>query len=181
MRKHGRLVKWNDDRGFGFISPAQGDGDLFVHVSAFPKDGKRPVVDELISFETEMGPEGKLRAIRVGRAGGSPRSRQPEASESRFSAARLVVNLLAAVLIAFVGVYVYTTHRAADDTFAVGTSQILKQDSPSNRFTCDGRTSCSQMTSCAEATYFIEHCPNTAMDGDNDGRPCESQWCNGSR
>lgn len=44
-------------------------------------------------------------------------------------------------------------------------------------FRCDGRTYCSQMTSCAEATYFIQHCPNTKMDGDNDGVPCESQWC----
>ena len=42
---------------------------------------------------------------------------------------------------------------------------------------CDGRTRCSQMTSCAEATYFIEHCPNTEMDGNQDGVPCEKQWC----
>ena len=48
-------------------------------------------------------------------------------------------------------------------------------DSP---FKCDGRTMCPQMTSCAEATYFIKHCPNTKMDGNNDGVPCERQWCN---
>lgn len=46
------------------------------------------------------------------------------------------------------------------------------------RFACDGRTHCSQMRSCAEATYFIQHCPNTKMDGDSDGVPCERQWCN---
>ena len=44
-------------------------------------------------------------------------------------------------------------------------------------FSCDGRKHCSQMTSCAEATYFIQHCPNTKMDGNNDGIPCEKQWC----
>ena len=44
-------------------------------------------------------------------------------------------------------------------------------------FTCDGRTYCSQMTSCAEATYFLRHCPNTKMDGNGDGVPCERQWC----
>jgi len=42
---------------------------------------------------------------------------------------------------------------------------------------CDGRTHCPQMRSCAEATYFIQHCPNTQMDGDGDGVPCEDQWC----
>ena len=46
-----------------------------------------------------------------------------------------------------------------------------------SRFSCDGRTHCSQMTSCEEATYFINHCPGTRMDGNNDGVPCESQWC----
>ena len=44
-------------------------------------------------------------------------------------------------------------------------------------FTCDGRQHCSQMKSCEEATYFIKHCPNTKMDGNNDGIPCEQQWC----
>ncbi len=45
-------------------------------------------------------------------------------------------------------------------------------------YQCDGRTHCSQMRSCAEATYFLQHCPNTKMDGDRDGIPCENQWCN---
>lgn len=40
-------------------------------------------------------------------------------------------------------------------------------------FKCDGRQPCSQMRSFKEAKYFIEHCPNTKMDGDNDGIPCE--------
>ena len=42
---------------------------------------------------------------------------------------------------------------------------------------CDGRTLCSQMTSCEEATFFVNNCPGVQMDGDNDGVPCESQWC----
>lgn len=41
-------------------------------------------------------------------------------------------------------------------------------------FHCDGRQYCSQMTSRAEAEYFNRYCPNTKMDGDNDGRPCEN-------
>ncbi len=49
---------------------------------------------------------------------------------------------------------------------------------PASRFKCDGRTHCSQMRSCAEAEYFLRHCPNTKMDGNHDGEPCERQWCN---
>ncbi|MCE2593768.1 excalibur calcium-binding domain-containing protein [Motilimonas cestriensis] len=41
-------------------------------------------------------------------------------------------------------------------------------------FECDGRQHCSQMTSRAEAVFFTKHCPNTKMDGDHDGIPCEN-------
>jgi hypothetical protein len=45
------------------------------------------------------------------------------------------------------------------------------------QFRCDGRIYCSQMTSCEEATYFLQNCPGVKMDGDNNGVPCEKQWC----
>ena len=44
----------------------------------------------------------------------------------------------------------------------------------SNHFKCDGRQYCSQMTSRAEAEFFIKNCPDTKMDGDKDGIPCEN-------
>jgi Excalibur calcium-binding domain len=50
-------------------------------------------------------------------------------------------------------------------------------DAAPSGFKCDGRTRCGQMSSCEEATYFIKNCPNTQMDGNNDGVPCEQQWC----
>ena len=53
-----------------------------------------------------------------------------------------------------------------------------KDDSENNaNYQCDGREYCSQMTSCEEATFFINNCPNTKMDGNHDGVPCERQWC----
>jgi uncharacterized membrane protein YhhN len=44
----------------------------------------------------------------------------------------------------------------------------------SQQFTCDGRQHCSQMRSRAEAEFFNRNCPNTKMDGDRDGIPCEN-------
>jgi hypothetical protein len=52
-----------------------------------------------------------------------------------------------------------------------------KNNNSVSRFKCDGRTFCSQMTSCEEAKFFLKNCPNTKMDGNNDGVPCEEQWC----
>lgn len=44
-------------------------------------------------------------------------------------------------------------------------------------YRCDGRKYCSQMSSCSEAMFFLSKCPGVKMDGDNDGIPCEDQWC----
>ncbi|MCB0198328.1 MAG: excalibur calcium-binding domain-containing protein, partial [Anaerolineae bacterium] len=44
-------------------------------------------------------------------------------------------------------------------------------------YSCQGKVYCSEMTSCDEAKFYLRNCPNTQMDGDGDGIPCESQWC----
>lgn len=46
------------------------------------------------------------------------------------------------------------------------------------KYQCDGRTHCSHMKSCEEAEFFLKNCPTVSMDGDQDGIPCEQQWCN---
>lgn len=51
-----------------------------------------------------------------------------------------------------------------------------KTTKPKTIYKCDGRQYCSQMRSYEEAKYFIQHCPNTKMDGDHDGIPCERQF-----
>jgi len=55
-------------------------------------------------------------------------------------------------------------------------SSTSRQESPRvvSSFRCDGRVYCSQMTSRAEAEFFLKNCPNTKMDGDHDGVPCEN-------
>lgn len=45
-----------------------------------------------------------------------------------------------------------------------------------NPYRCDGRQHCSQMSSYQEALFFLRNCPNTKMDGDGDGIPCEAQF-----
>ena len=65
MRFDGKLKSWNDDRGFGFIEPAQGGDDIFVHIKSFPSGTGRPVVGVPLSFEVELGPQGKKRAKSV--------------------------------------------------------------------------------------------------------------------
>ena len=183
MRKHGTLTKWNDDRGFGFITPAQGPSDLFVHISAFPRDGTRPRINELISFDVEEGPDGRRRAVSVMRPGqGSAKAtaRQSPALRNRSGPGRRArIGAVALLALAGVGAYGYSRHTRRAASPAASHETLLPLSTPSPRYTCDGRKYCSQMTSCDEAKFFLRSCPDTQMDGDGDGLPCESQWCNG--
>ena len=52
-------------------------------------------------------------------------------------------------------------------------STVLPSSSYEQNYSCDGRQYCSQMNSREEAVFFINNCPNTKMDGDHDGQPCE--------
>jgi cold shock CspA family protein len=178
MRTHGTLAKWNDDRGFGFIAPANGTADLFVHISAFPRDGVRPRLNELISFEIESGPDGKRRAVRVMRPGRRTTASPGAARERHGPENRGLAGVFTLLAVAGLGAYGYSqyTKRVAAMESPVADVSPSPVSAPSP-YSCDGRTMCSQMTSCAEATYFIRSCPDTEMDGDNDGVPCESQWC----
>jgi len=165
MKNHGNLKKWNDDRGFGFIESPQHSDEIFVHISAFPRDGIRPKLGELISFDIQIDSKGKKRAIKVQRAGSrKPRNDKHKKSGSFF---RSAFTMLVLVVIGYVGYnQLIQPQKVSINSEASGIE--------THQFRCDGRQHCSQMTSRAEAEFFVKNCPNTKMDGDHDGIPCEN-------
>lgn len=116
-------------RVIGFIAPERGGAELFVHISAFARDGSKPVVGEKVSFALGRGPDGRPQAVKVVRdwVGTNGSARRSGASPATRPGSSLQGTL--------------------------------------------------QMTSCAEAIWFVNNCPDTQMDGNRDGVPCEQQWC----
>ena len=187
MRFDGKLEKWNDERGFGFITPLHGGEPVFVHISALPRDGGRPKLGDPLTFEVEAAGNGKKRAVNVQRPGYRPlaveriHTAQPrERAHSTRLPFRLIVVALA-LLVAGGFAYTRFTGLSAPVSAPASASGTTRASPsiPAARFQCDGRIHCSQMTSCEEAKFFLRNCPGTKMDGNNDGVPCERQWCTG--
>jgi CspA family cold shock protein len=57
-------VKWfSDQKGYGFITPDEGDKDLFVHQSAISANGFRSLAEGArVSYDVEQGPKGPSAA-----------------------------------------------------------------------------------------------------------------------
>ena len=53
-------VKWfNDAKGFGFITPENGDKDCFVHHTAIKAEGFRSLAEgDSVEFDVAQGPKG---------------------------------------------------------------------------------------------------------------------------
>jgi cold shock CspA family protein len=98
MRFTGTLRSWNDDRGYGFIAPTQGGREIFIHVSAFPRNGSRPTVGEKLTFEFGKNNAGQPQAIHVQRealiAPGASRFRPQEMRPQRQGGLGKVVSIL---------------------------------------------------------------------------------------
>jgi uncharacterized membrane protein YsdA (DUF1294 family)/cold shock CspA family protein len=63
-RQKGFILKWNDDRGFGFIQP-EGDADtVFVHISGIPRSGQRPKEGDTVTFLVDRS-ERRSKAVDV--------------------------------------------------------------------------------------------------------------------
>jgi len=58
------VVKWfNDSKGFGFITPENGQKDCFVHHSAIKGDGFKSLVEgDRVEFEVVDGQKGPAAA-----------------------------------------------------------------------------------------------------------------------
>lgn len=64
MSKITGQVKWfNESKGFGFISPADGSKDVFVHFSAISGDGFKTLGEgQKVEFSIQDSPRGPAAA-----------------------------------------------------------------------------------------------------------------------
>jgi CspA family cold shock protein len=70
MRMTGTVKWFNDQKGFGFITPSDGSKDCFVHHSAIKADGFRSLAEgERVEFDMVQGQKGPAaeNVVKVGK------------------------------------------------------------------------------------------------------------------
>jgi uncharacterized membrane protein YsdA (DUF1294 family)/cold shock CspA family protein len=71
----GRLISWNDDKGFGFIQPQGGGAEVFAHISAM-RGERRPQVGDNLLYVEGRDARGRPRAEHM-RLAGAPSLDRP--------------------------------------------------------------------------------------------------------
>lgn len=133
----GKVVSWNDDRGFGFIQPEDQSGEVFFHISAVGNTARRPQKGDAVEFDTTRDKSGRLKAawVRlegVASAPASPRRRQANGSHRRqnpfslFKIAALLVLLFAGWLLTQGPLH--NLLRSPTDQGGIGQAQIQVED-----------------------------------------------------
>ncbi|WP_350431898.1 excalibur calcium-binding domain-containing protein [Shewanella sp. H8] len=194
--ERGTLVRWNNDKGFGFIKPETGNNqDVFIHISALKHMARKPMVGDEIVFHRENQPDGKVKAVKASIEGVAVVSNttrtasqitkhqqnNPYHREESYRSSPILGRLIMLIILLGVGIFAYKQYEKMTATPVLTNEDVEQMQwiEPTPSFRCEaGKTHCSQMRSCAEATFYIRNCPRTEMDGDGDGIPCERQFCN---
>jgi len=204
MLLKGKIIRWQDDRGFGFIRYGDEQKEIFLHISALGQIERRPQVGDTVVFEIQQSNNGKLQAAKASIEGlltlekspRHPRSQQQYAGTQTYRSPlakkqrpSLINKLIAGVIIASIVLFLsnspivqsilhpYTPPTDITQPAEPSADNAYSGISEQQNYSCTGKSYCSQMSSCAEARYYLAHCPFPNMDGDGDGIPCERQWC----
>ena len=102
MRTKGKITTWNDEKGFGFITPCTGGKQVFVHIKAFGNRNRRPEINQLVTYALSADKQGRPCARKATLTGDRLPERNKYSNDSR-----LVI--VAVFFLAIVGVSVITT------------------------------------------------------------------------
>jgi uncharacterized membrane protein YsdA (DUF1294 family)/cold shock CspA family protein len=72
MRYQGKITDWKDDKGFGFVTPNGGGSKVFVHIKSFSNRQRRPVGNELVTYELTFDARGRPQGADISFVGDRP-------------------------------------------------------------------------------------------------------------
>ncbi|MCL1051825.1 cold shock and DUF1294 domain-containing protein [Shewanella abyssi] len=122
MMQQGVLTRWNDAKGFGFITQAGSHSDVFVHISSFSSAAHRPKNGDIISFSYAKNSKDRPQASKAEIIGVDARTK----TKPRSRTAKLTpVSLFAiAAIIAAIVLYQFALLPLAALIYLLGISSV---------------------------------------------------------
>lgn len=93
MRTKGKITSWNDEKGYGFITPATGGERVFIHIKAFSNRNRRPGSNQVVTYALSTDKQGRPCAVKATLAGDRLRDER-KAKSSSLSLASIIVLLV---------------------------------------------------------------------------------------
>ena len=59
MRAKGKITSWNDDKGYGFVTPLTGGKQIFIHISALKNRNRRPELNDVVTYSVSKDAKGR--------------------------------------------------------------------------------------------------------------------------
>ncbi|MBU2978819.1 cold shock and DUF1294 domain-containing protein [Alteromonas sp. C1M14] len=100
MRTKGKLISWNEEKGFGFITPMAGGKQIFIHINGFSNRNRCPVVGEIVTYTQSSDKQGRPCAVKATVAG-EKSSKKTKRNTSNVSMVVAVCFLIIVVLCVF--------------------------------------------------------------------------------
>ena len=100
MRLKGKVIKWNEEKAFGFIAPNGGGAHVFIHKTALSNRSRIPQVNDVITFSISKDKQGRYCADEATFSGEKLKKKQVK-KISKFSV-YLSLLFLTVITIAFV-------------------------------------------------------------------------------
>jgi uncharacterized membrane protein YsdA (DUF1294 family)/cold shock CspA family protein len=107
VRTKGKITSWNDDKGYGFITPLAGGKQIFIHVSALSNRNRRPELNEVVTFAVSKDKQGRPCAVNATLAGDKLTKKAPRKS-SKTAILFAVLFMIAVGISALTGSLPYT-------------------------------------------------------------------------
>jgi len=115
MRTKGKLTNWNDEKGFGFVTPRSGGNQVFIHITAFSNRKRRPELDELVTYTLSADKHGRPCAVNATLPGDRlpKKTKRKHASLSPVGAALFLAIVGISVLTAKIPAFIFALYMVA--------------------------------------------------------------------
>ena len=107
VRLKGKIIKWNADKAFGFITPNGGGNAIFIHKTALENRQRTPKINDVITFSVIQDKQGRYCADQATFAGEKSAKKQKK-SINTFS---IYLSLIFVTLVAVAYFIGYLPHK----------------------------------------------------------------------